>query len=65
MDKLALDSARQSVVCIDTTWQLAPSFSDINNPGNPCDQPGRMSISGDGYLIICHSDSRTWGLYQG
>jgi serine/threonine protein kinase, bacterial len=65
MSKLALDSARQSVVCMDTTWRLAPNFSDVNSPATHCEHPGSKSISGDGYLLNCYSDTHDWGLYHG
>jgi serine/threonine protein kinase, bacterial len=62
--KLALDTNRQSVVCRDTIWQAAPRFTDVNTPATHCDQPGAKSISGDGYLLNCYSDTRTWEIYK-
>lgn len=64
LGKLALDSNRQSVLCRDTVWQAAPRFAGLNASGAPCAHSGEKSITGDGYMLNCYPDTRTWGLYK-
>jgi serine/threonine-protein kinase len=60
--RVAIDlAADKQVICNGSVWEETPQMmTGDRTTGTPCDEPGAVSLSDDGFGIVCDAATKVW-----